>query len=99
MSDHNEAPSHLSAESKRLWRKLQSDYAIDDSAGHLLLRHCLEAHDRVIQAREILEREGLVAPDRFGQPKTHPCVAVERDARQQVIASLRALKLEPGAIS
>ena len=33
--------------------------------------------------------------DRFGQKKAHPATSIERDARAQVIAAIRALRLAP----
>jgi P27 family predicted phage terminase small subunit len=94
----SDAPKHLSTESKKLWAKLQADYDISDAAGLLLLRHLLESHDRCLEARETIKREGAVVRDRFNQPKSHAAVAIERDARAQVIAALKALRLEPSAI-
>lgn len=38
--------------------------------------HCL---DRIQEARDIIDKEGIVAVDRFGQPKTHPATIVEKD--------------------
>jgi glutathione S-transferase len=32
--------------------------------------------------------------DRFGQPKPHPLLATERDARAQFLAALKALNLD-----
>jgi P27 family predicted phage terminase small subunit len=95
----SDVPNHLSAESKRLWNQLRADFAIDDAAGLLLLRNALEAHDRLTEARKILKREGVIVCDRFGHPKQHPASLVERDARQQLLAALRALRLEPGVIA
>jgi len=91
-------PKHLSAESKALWRHLQADYKIDDAAGLLLLRNALEAHDRLGEARRILKKEGCVVTDRWGQRKQHPATLVEQSARQQLLAALRGLKLEPGVV-
>ena len=93
------APKHLSAESKILWNQLKTDFEIDDAAGLLLLRNALEAHDRLTEARKILRKEGCIVHDRWGQPKQHPASLVERDARTQVLAALRALKLDPGTLA
>ena len=89
-------PKHLSAEARKLWTELRTDYGIDDSAGLTLLRAACEAHDRAQEARKMIGKDGMVSTDRFGQQKPHPAVAIERDARTQVMAALRALKLAPG---
>jgi P27 family predicted phage terminase small subunit len=77
-------PSHLSKKAKRFWtRALENEnnklqpYQIE------ILLKALEAFDRSEQARRILKREGLTYEDRFGQPRSRPEVAIERDARAQ----------------
>lgn len=90
------APRHLSAEARRLWADMRKQYCLDDVAGLALLRAACESHDRAQQARRLIETEGLVSVDRFGQSKAHPAIAVERDARGQLMAALKALRLAPG---
>ncbi|HJU18586.1 MAG TPA: phage terminase small subunit P27 family [Stellaceae bacterium] len=94
----SDVPKHLSAEAKRLWQRLRDDFRIDDAAGLLLLKNALEAHDRLTEARRILKKEGIVVRDRFGQPKQNPASLIERDARQQLLAALKALRLEPSVM-
>ncbi len=88
-------PKHLSREAKQLWHRLRVDYVLDDSAGLLLLQSALEAFDRLLQARQILAKEGIVAVDRFAQQKPHAAVQVEAAARQQMHSALRLLRLAP----
>lgn len=92
----SQPPSHLSAAARAMWRSLVDDYYIEDGAGLALLRVACEAFDRGEQARRIIKREGAVLKDRFGQRKQHPATLIERDAKTQMVAALRALKLEPG---
>jgi P27 family predicted phage terminase small subunit len=40
-----------------------------------------EALDRAATARRTVQREGITYADRFGAPRAHPAVAIERDAR------------------
>lgn len=89
------APSHLSAEAKRLWVRLQDDFVIEDQAGRLILQSALEAFDRVQEARAILVVDGSVIKDRWGQSKQHPASLVEASARAQMHAALRLLRLAP----
>jgi P27 family predicted phage terminase small subunit len=91
------APKHLGAGARGMWDRLRKDYAIDDAAGLALLQAACESFERAQQARELIAKDGgPVMRDRFQQPKPHPAVAIERDARGQMISALRALRLEPG---
>ena len=53
-----------------------------------------EAFDRMKKAEDIIEREGMIALDRFKQPKAHPAVVIERDSRAQMLVALRDLHLD-----
>lgn len=88
------APRHLSREAKAWWRKLSSEYQLDDTAGRLLLQTALEAFDRMKAAADQIESEGATVTDRFGQAKPHPLLAAERDARSQMLAALKQLNLD-----
>ncbi|MEK6594778.1 MAG: P27 family phage terminase small subunit [Pseudomonadota bacterium] len=92
----SDAPMHLKAGARRMWEKLRADYCIDDAAGMALLQAACEAYQRAQEARELIDKDGAVQPDRFGQLKAHPACAIERDGRGQMISALRALRLAPG---
>ncbi len=59
-----------------------------------LLTLAAESWDRCEQSREILADEGLTFEDRFGQPKSRPEVAVERDSRLAFARLIRELALD-----
>ena len=92
----NSAPTHLKGAARQMWTRLRADYQIDDSAGLALLQAACESFARAAGARGLIGKDGPVLTDRFGQKKAHPACAIERDARGQMIAALRALKLAPG---
>jgi len=87
-------PKHLSAEAKRWWRSLMDEYQIDDPGGLLLLQTGLEAFDRMRSAQDAIKQDGQTVVDRFGQPKGHPMLTVERDARAQLCSCLKSLNLD-----
>jgi P27 family predicted phage terminase small subunit len=91
---NKEAPAHLSTESKRIWKKIFSEYPFEDEAGCLILQTALEAKDRLEEARKIINKEGMQVVDRFGQLKPHPLLTAERDSRAQFLAGLKALNLD-----
>ena len=87
-------PDHLSADAKRLWTAITEEYVIDDAAGLHILQVALEAFDRSQAAREAIDKCGMILKDRFGAPKPHPLLPVERDARAAFLSGLKALNLD-----
>lgn len=87
------APAHLSAPSRAWWASVTADYALEPH--HIrLLTLCAESWDRCEQARLVLAADGLTFTDRFGQPRSRPEVAIERDARVGFARLLRELALD-----
>ena len=87
------APAHLRPTTRRWWSAVVSDYDLEDH--HLkLLTLAAEAWDRVCQAREVIDRDGLTYVDRFDQPKARPEVGIERDSRIGFARLIRELDLD-----
>jgi P27 family predicted phage terminase small subunit len=84
-------PSHLSEDSKALWRQLLSEY--DFQAHELkLLRLACEAWDRAQQARKAIGRHGLTYESRpHNAPRQRPEVAIERTAQRNFSTLMRQL--------
>jgi hypothetical protein len=76
-----------------LWVAITRENQFDGEASLALLRSALEAHQRMRTCRETIDKEGATYLDRFDQPKVHPLLATERDARSAFLAGLRALNL------
>lgn len=91
----SDVPKHLKAGAAEMWKRLRADFVLDDAGALALLQAACEAFQRAQEARAEIDRDGVVLTDRFGQYKAHPAVAIERDARGQMIAALRALRLAP----
>jgi P27 family predicted phage terminase small subunit len=87
------APKRLRAATRRWWTEVVRDYDLEPHHLRLLTLAC-EAWDRCQQAREILRRDGIVTTDRYGSPKAHPAVAIERDSRLAFARLLRELDLD-----
>ena len=86
-------PRHLSAASKKWWRAVLDSYDLEPH--HLkLLEAAATAWDRMVEARALVDAEGLVVHDRWGQAKAHPAVNIERDARIAFARLVRELDLE-----
>ncbi|MEN1679252.1 MAG: P27 family phage terminase small subunit [Planctomycetota bacterium] len=93
MTDQPEPPEHLQPATAAWWRDVLAEFELE--AHHLrLLRLACEAWDRAQQARLVLAEEGLIFTDRFGQPRSRPEVAIERDSRTAFARLLRELQLD-----
>ena len=75
------APKTLIPEAKAWWKKILSEYQIDDEVGLLLLQTALEAFGTMRCCDEQIKSDGLTVLDRFEQRKAHPLLTVQRDAR------------------
>lgn len=87
-------PKALSAEGRRWWQAIRDEYDVRDSAGLLLLQTAAEQFERMRAEERVIDREGSVLADRFGQKKQHPAVLNARDARTQMLQCLKALNLD-----
>jgi len=87
-------PKHLDSPERRLWDAILRENLLDNEAALSILRSALEAHQRARTCRETVDREGAIYRDRFNQPKPHPLIAAERDARAAFVAGMRALNLD-----
>ncbi|MDQ3195563.1 MAG: hypothetical protein M3Q32_04115 [Pseudomonadota bacterium] len=77
------APKHLSEEARAQWKRLLSEYNIEDEAGLLLLQTGMEAFDRMRIAQELIRKHGAVTMDRFAQLRPN------RPRRLSATAALR----------
>jgi len=100
-SSRPKAPAHLSAAAKKWWSKLISEYEFETPDSVMTLECVMECFDRATAAREMVEKDGAVLNDRFGQLKAHPATVIERDARMAMLRALKALGLDvvqPGTL-
>lgn len=83
-------PVHLDKQEADLYRLIQSDYGIVDSAGIALLTAACEAAGTARQCRERIAVDGLLTD----AGRAHPLCAVQRDARNSFLACIRQLGLD-----
>ena len=93
MSDRPKAPAHLSPATRKWWRAIVGEYELGSHHVKVLTCAC-EAWDRLQEARQRLADDGAYLPDRFGQLRAHPAIAVERDSRIAFIRAVRELALD-----
>lgn len=90
------APKHLQPATAAWWRGVLRDFDLDEHHVRLLTL-AAESWDRAQEARERLVADGAYYVDRFHQPKSHPAIGVERDARLAFARLLRELDLDAEA--
>ena len=94
-------PDHLGAAS-RAWAKSVLQDADPSETDIKLVILAAEALDRAATARRQVQREGITYRDRFGAPRSHPAVAVERDARaafSRLVAQLGLDDVDDGELT
>ena len=84
-------PSGISPRSSRLWRAVVAEYELSDAELEVLRSAC-EQLDRADEAAAILKRHPLVVVDRYGNPRAHPAIEVERKARGVIRQSRAATR-------
>ena len=87
-------PQGVSQAARKLWTALTKEYGIDDPAGLAILTAGMESFDRAAQAKKILDAEGPVVTDKFGQRKSHPAATVELSNRAAWLNAIRMLNLD-----
>lgn len=90
--EKRKVPGHLRPETRKWLRGILADFELESQDFRVLVKTG-EAWDRSEQAREAIATDGLTVVDRYGTPKAHPCVAIERDSRTAFFRGLRELAL------
>ena len=83
-------PPTLGRESRRLWLDLNREYLLEKPQ-LLALRVALEAYDRLLEAREVIAREGLIYETSTKFKRLNPALAIEKDARNGFLRAWQSL--------
>lgn len=87
-------PTDLTPASQKLFRRITRDWGIVDEPGLTFVLTAMQCRDRIEEARAVIRRDGITVLDRYGVPKLHPAVSVEKQARAGLLAALKALNLD-----
>jgi P27 family predicted phage terminase small subunit len=87
------APQGLSPEARRLWKRVLTAWELNPGEKYVLTQAC-ECLDTLRAAEAIVEKEGQVFTDKYGQPKIHPAALLVRDLRSQLLKSFKQLGLK-----
>lgn len=90
----------LSNEAKKIFRAITKEWTLDAS-GLILLDTALRAFDRLKEAQHLIDEEGIVITSPTGHRKPHPCLRIEKEARQGLLQAWKMLNLDlepPGGV-
>ena len=87
------APKNLTNESKRFWIDTVKAYELE--AHHLkILEAACRCWDRVVEAREQVDKDGAYFLDRYSQHKPHPALDIETKNKNLFMRLVRELALD-----
>jgi hypothetical protein len=84
----------ITREGKKLKKSILAEFDIPDRGGLEILNRAIESFCRMREAEEIIDHEGLVVLNRFGEAREHPALNTERKARGQFLLALKQLNLD-----
>ena len=85
-------PKNLRPATKLWIRQVANDYELESHHIKLLIQ-AGEVYDRILLARETIEKDGAYFTDRWGCPKSHPGLSEERQNRIAFARLVRELNL------
>lgn len=86
-------PRGYTAAERKLWRDAHVGWDLDPLAVPIL-DSGLRQHKLWRKAERLMELEGIVIRDRFGQSKPHPASTIARDAHAGFLRAMKALNLD-----
>ncbi|WP_018231730.1 hypothetical protein [Thioalkalivibrio thiocyanodenitrificans] len=89
MTNRFAPPETLAAPEADIYRRLQADYDVQDAPGLVLLHQLCRSLQLAREAREQIDRDGLLMDG-----KAHPLCGVLRDAEKQAAATMRQLNFD-----
>jgi len=87
-------PSGLKKPGKKFFRKVMSEFQIDDSHDVERLLQAGKCLDEIDEGERIIEIEGRFIEDRFKQRREHPAAKSIRDARTLFFRAVREMGLD-----
>lgn len=86
-------PSHLSKLSKKFYKRVISDYDLENHHLKILLLAC-ECLDRINEAKEVIDKDGIIYYDSRGNPREHPAIKIESNNKVIFARLMRELCLD-----
>jgi P27 family predicted phage terminase small subunit len=87
------APAHLKVDGTSFWKRVLTDYVIEDAHDLARLQVVCEALDRIAECRDRIAQDGAWVEGRFGL-KQHPALVMEDRQRATFLKAVRELSLD-----
>jgi len=88
------APSGLKAPGKRFWKKVLSEYQLEETHDLERLSQACGCLDEIMECEKVVEVEGRFILDRFRQSKEHPASKAVKTNKILFCRILRELALD-----
>lgn len=93
-------PKHLTGDARRWFRSMLDAYegfSDEPNAVSILVEAAVQLQ-RCLEARDVIQREGIAVEDRFGKLRENPLCVTERAAANLHRLLVRELGLEPSVV-
>ena len=87
-------PSGLQAPGKKFWKKVLSEYEMEESYDLERLKQACGCLDEIYESQKIVVGEGRFVLDRFQQQKEHPAAKAIRENKVLFCRIIRELGLD-----
>ena len=94
MEKRTKCPSGLKKPGRLFWKKVMSEFVLQDAHDLKRLEQACHCLDEIQQAEDVIEKEGHFIRDRFAQTKEHPAMKTVRDTRLLFLKTIRELGLD-----
>ncbi len=88
------APNGLKGPGKRFWKKVLSEYDLQESCDTERLFMACRSLDEIADSEAVIKVEGLFIEDRFKQKREHPAGKVIRENKTLFCRIIRELGLD-----
>jgi P27 family predicted phage terminase small subunit len=88
------APNGLKASGQRFWRDVMDEFELSDPQDLELLKQACGCLDRLTEAQEQIEADGMFTTCGHGGKKSHPALTIEASAIKLFLRITRELRLD-----
>jgi len=88
------APSGLQTPGKRFWKRVLSEYELEEAHDLERLKMACKCLDDLEEAEQRIKKDGMFVTNRYGNTTEHPGVKMIKDSRLLFVKIIRELALD-----